>query len=103
MWCWSAAVWASAGGRNGGTRCAFSSRTGRCSFPAGNTTGGEPDDFAHYTEIVRIIEDYVASTRAPVREHTEVVGMRQDKAGAGFVLSLAAGPFVRGEWCWRPA
>ena len=40
-------------------------------------------------EILRLIEDYAASTRAAVREHTEVVGLRADGAGTGFLLSLA--------------
>jgi putative flavoprotein involved in K+ transport len=60
-------------------------------LPGWRYQGGEPDGFAHCAEIVRIIEDYAASTRAPVSEHIEVVGLRQDGAGAGFVLSLAGG------------
>ena len=51
----------------------------------------DPDGFAHYREIVRVIEDYAASSRAPVREHTEVVGLAEDGDGTGFVLSLAEG------------
>jgi putative flavoprotein involved in K+ transport len=76
-------------------------------LPGYRYTGGDPDGFAHYTEIVRLIEDYAASTRAPVREHTEVVGVQQDATGTGFVVSvagdslharrvvLATGPFQR--------
>src|SRR5262249_7692816 len=40
---------------------------------------------------VRVIEDYAASIGAPVREHTEVMGLRQDAAGTGFVVSVAGG------------
>jgi hypothetical protein len=29
-----------------------------------------PTGFAHWREILRVVEDYAASTRAPVREHT---------------------------------
>ena len=29
-------------------------------------TGDDPDGFAHYREILRFLEDYAASTRAPV-------------------------------------
>ena len=60
-------------------------------LPGYRYTGGDPDGFAHYTEIVRLIEDYAASTRTPVREHAEVVGLQQDAAGTGFVVSVAGG------------
>src|SRR5829696_9100405 len=35
--------------------------------------GDDPDGFAHYREISRIIEDYASANRAPVRAGTEVV------------------------------
>jgi len=60
-------------------------------LPGCRYTGADPDGFAHYSEIVRFIEDYAASTGAPVREHTEVVGLRQDAPGTGFVVSVAGG------------
>jgi hypothetical protein len=68
-------------------------------------SGDDPDGFAHWREILRVVEDYAASTRAPVREHTEVTGLRADDGG--FVLSVpdgtiharqvvvATGPFQR--------
>jgi putative flavoprotein involved in K+ transport len=68
--------------------------------------GDDPDGFAHYLEILRMIEDYAASIRAPVREHNEVVGLAED-GDQGFVVSLpdgrlrarsvvvATGPFQR--------
>jgi hypothetical protein len=62
----------------------FSSPTGRCSCPATHTEATIRDGFCHYSEIVRIIEDYAASTRAPVRENTEVVGLTEDADGKGF-------------------
>src|SRR5437867_4447972 len=34
-------------------------------------TGDDPDGFAHYRQILRVIEDHAATTRAPVREHAE--------------------------------
>ena len=67
--------------------------------------GDDPDEFSHWREILRVIEDYAASTRAPVREHTEVSGLRPDDGG--FVLTVpdgtiharrvvvATGPFQR--------
>jgi putative flavoprotein involved in K+ transport len=58
-------------------------------LPGWRYTGADPDGFAHHSEIVRIIEDYAASTRAPIREHTEVTGVELDGGGAGFVLSVA--------------
>ena len=60
-------------------------------LPGWQYTGSERDGFAHSTEIVRVIEDYAASACAPAREHSEVVSLRQDEAGAGFVLALAGG------------
>jgi glycine/D-amino acid oxidase-like deaminating enzyme len=61
--------------------------------------------FADWREVLCIIEDYAASTRAPVREHTEVTDLRA--GNGGFVLSVpdgtiharrvvvATGPFQR--------
>jgi cation diffusion facilitator CzcD-associated flavoprotein CzcO len=34
------------------------------------------DGFAHWREILRVVEHYAASTDAPVREHTEVTELR---------------------------
>lgn len=76
-------------------------------MPGYTYLGDDPDGFAHYREILRVIEHYAASSRAPVREHTEVVGLAEDSDGMGFVLSLldgsihtrrvvlATGPFQR--------
>ena len=67
--------------------------------------GDDPNGFAHWREVLRVIEDYAASTRAPLREHTEVTRLRRDDEG--FVLSvpdgtiharhvvIATGPFQR--------
>lgn len=52
-------------------------------------SGDDANGFAHWREILRIIEDYAASTRAPVREHTEVTELRTDDSG--FVLSVSGG------------
>jgi putative flavoprotein involved in K+ transport len=60
-------------------------------LPGYTCPGDDPDGFAHYREIVRVVADYAASSRAPVREHTEVVGLAEDGDGKGFVLSLAEG------------
>ena len=51
--------------------------------------GDEPDGFAHWPEILRIIEEYAADTKAPIREHTEVTELRAN--GRGFALSVADG------------
>ena len=76
-------------------------------LPGYQYAGGDPDGFAHYSEILGIIQDYAASTPAPVREHAEVVCVEEDDAGPGFVVSLpdgsiyarrvviATGPFQR--------
>ena len=63
-------------------------------LPGYTYAGDDPDGFAHYSEILGVIEDYAASTGAPVREHTEVVGLGEDGGGAGFVVSLADGSML---------
>ena len=67
--------------------------------------GDDPDGFAHWHEILRVIEAYAAHRQTPVREHTEVTELRAEDGG--FVLSVpdgtirarqvvvATGPFQR--------
>jgi putative flavoprotein involved in K+ transport len=74
-------------------------------LPSCAYSGDEPDGFAHWREILRVIEGYAASGRATVRKHTEVTGLRADDGG--FVLCVldgtiharhvvvATGPFQR--------
>jgi putative flavoprotein involved in K+ transport len=50
-------------------------------------SGDDPNGFAHWRQILRIIESYAADDRALVREHTEVTGLSADELG--FVLSVA--------------
>ena len=52
-------------------------------------SGDEPKGFAHWRKVVRVIEDYAASARAPVREYTEVTGLWTDVEG--LVLSVSDG------------
>lgn len=52
-------------------------------------SGDDANGFAHWRQILRIIEEYAAITRAPVREHTEVTGLRPDDGG--FLLSVPEG------------
>jgi putative flavoprotein involved in K+ transport len=58
-------------------------------LPGYSYSGDDPNGFAHWREVLGVIEDYAASTRAPVREHTEVSALRADDGG--FVLSLSDG------------
>jgi putative flavoprotein involved in K+ transport len=60
-------------------------------LPGYTYTGADLDGFAHCSQILRIIEAYAVSTRAPVREHTDVVSLDEDGHGTGFVVSLANG------------
>jgi putative flavoprotein involved in K+ transport len=60
-------------------------------LPGYTYPGDDPEGFAHYREIVRVVEDYATRSRAPVREHTEIVGLAEDADGKGFVLSLVDG------------
>ena len=75
-------------------------------LPGFRYPGEDPDGFAHYTEIGRIIDEYARATRPPVREGTEVLALYQDDHG-GFLLTthdgsmqarrvvIATGPFQR--------
>jgi putative flavoprotein involved in K+ transport len=60
-------------------------------MPGYTYTGADPDGLAHYSGILRIIEAYAVSSRAPMREHTEVVSLGEDGHGTGSVVSLADG------------
>lgn len=53
--------------------------------------GPDPEAFAHYTEILRLVEDYAGHMAAPVREHTEVLTLAALGSDEGFELSLADG------------
>jgi len=52
-------------------------------------SGDDPHGFAHWREILGILEDYAASIQAPVREHTEVT--RLHAADGELVLSVPNG------------
>jgi putative flavoprotein involved in K+ transport len=58
-------------------------------LPGYSYSGEDPDGFAHWREVLRVIEQYAASTHAPVREHTEVTALRADEGG--FVLTVPGG------------
>ena len=60
-------------------------------LPGYGYSGNDPHGFAHWREIAGIVEDYATSTRAPLREHTEVTGLRADDEG--FALSVPGGTF----------
>jgi putative flavoprotein involved in K+ transport len=51
--------------------------------------GGQPEAFAHWSEILRIIQGYAAATGAPVREETDVTELRRDDLG--FTLCVPGG------------
>ena len=58
-------------------------------LPGYSYRGSDPDGFAHYGEIIRLLEAY--ATDIPVREHTAVVGLGEDHDHGGFVVSVAGG------------
>lgn len=51
--------------------------------------GDDPDGFAHWREILRVIEAYAATKQTSVREHTEVTELCA--GDGGFALSVPAG------------
>ncbi len=58
-------------------------------LPGYTYSGEDPNGFAHWREILDLLEDYAASMRAPVREHTEVT--RLDAGDGKLVLSVPDG------------
>jgi putative flavoprotein involved in K+ transport len=68
-------------------------------------SGGDPNGFSHWREILHVVEDYAVSTRAPAREHTEVAGLSADNGGFALAVPggtiharrvvVATGPFQR--------
>lgn len=58
-------------------------------LPGYSYSGDDPDGFAHWRDVLHLIEHYAASTRAPVREHTEVTALRAGEGG--FVLDVPGG------------
>lgn len=76
-------------------------------LPGFGYSGDDPDGFAQYGEIARIIEEYARATKAAVRENTEVVALEQEDGQHGFIMTtrdgsihsrrvvLATGPFQR--------
>lgn len=55
-------------------------------------SGDNPNGFAHWSEIVSLIESYAASNRAPVRERTEVTSLAA--GDRGFVLTVPEGTIL---------
>ena len=60
-------------------------------LPGYTYSGSDPDRFAHYSEILRVVEDYAVSTGAPVRENSEALAITERGPGDGFEVSLAEG------------
>ena len=60
-------------------------------LPGYTYRGNDPDGFAHYSDIVRLVENYAVSTGAPVREHADVLALAQKSTGEGFEVSVAEG------------
>jgi putative flavoprotein involved in K+ transport len=75
-------------------------------LPGYRYTGADPDGFAGYQDVLRLIEQYAVSSQAPVRENAEVVRLAVD-GDQSFRLSVidgtirarrvvvATGPFQR--------
>jgi putative flavoprotein involved in K+ transport len=76
-------------------------------LPGFRYSGDDPDGFAHYSEIGKIIDAYARGTKAVVREGTEVLALKDQDDQGGFILSthdgsiqarrviIATGPFQR--------
>jgi putative flavoprotein involved in K+ transport len=76
-------------------------------LPGFRYSGDDPDGFAHYSEIGRILDEYARGTSAVVREGTEVVALEDQDDDGGFTVTahdvaiqarrvvIATGPFQR--------
>lgn len=64
-------------------------------LPGWEYSGDDPDGFAHWSEILGVIETYAERTRAPVLEHTEVLEVRAD--GDGFLVAVKDGAIRAGS------
>jgi putative flavoprotein involved in K+ transport len=60
-------------------------------LPGFEYAGNDPDGFAHYSDILRLIEHYAVRTGAPVRENSEVLAVAERDADDGFDVFLADG------------
>jgi putative flavoprotein involved in K+ transport len=65
----------------------------QCKLPGFAYAGPEPDGFMVKDDIVRYIEDYVASFQPPVREGVAVTRLSR-RGGGGFALETTAGGFT---------
>ena len=76
-------------------------------LPGFRYSGDDPEGFAHYTELSRIIDVYAQAIDAPVREGTEVIALKARDDQRGFSVEthegsmrarrvvIATGPFQR--------
>jgi putative flavoprotein involved in K+ transport len=76
-------------------------------LPGMSYAGDDPDGFAHYSLIIRFLEDYAAHIAAPVREGAEVTSLRRGARDGSYLLGtpdgaiearnvvIATGPFQR--------
>ncbi|MDX6351014.1 MAG: putative flavoprotein involved in transport [Streptomyces sp.] len=65
----------------------------QCKLPGFPYQGSDPDGFMVRDEIVRYLEDYVASFRPPLVEGVSVTGLRRAASGT-FELSTTQGDFT---------
>ena len=70
-------------------------------LPGYSYSGDDPDGFAHWREVLRVIEQYAASTHAPVREHTEVTALRAARGRLRAGRAGRADPRPSGRRCDR--
>ncbi len=53
--------------------------------------GADPDGYASKDEFIRFLEDYAATSRAPVRCSTEVIALRDSEGHRSMTLDTSGG------------
>lgn len=56
-------------------------------LPGYSYSGDDPNGFAHWREILNLIENYAVTMRCPVQEHADVTAVQQDDDG--FLVTVA--------------
>ena len=60
-------------------------------LPGFEYKGEEPDAFAHYTEIAKLLEDYARLIEAPIESNTEVKSLSKDPDTDTFIVNTTKG------------
>jgi len=63
-------------------------------LPGHQLVSDEPDAFSHYSAVAKFIGDYARIIKAPVRENTNVLGLRSGPQGKTYIVEIEDGNLV---------